>query len=805
MNRKCLSSMIVAALCMGSGIAAAQTQAADEPGSAQQGAKQASRASTSNTTTFNDTKRVQQMQGVQVSADSLSVGGGLMSVQTAPKAVSTITREAIVKASPGSNFTQMIASIPGVDASTDDVTGLANGNYSLRGFDSSEVGMTLNGAPITDTGSYSVYATEYGDSENMGDITVLQGTPDVDMPDSGAAGGHIGWATIDPSHTPGLDITQSFGSHDYRRTFLRANTGDTGPVRSWISYSTNTADKWRGKGDFDVTKVDGKSVWTIDDSNSVSASLQYNRESNYSYRSLTKAQREQYGYHYDYTESYTPGSTDTNFWKLHTNPFKSWLFSLDGEFKLSDDLRLSVIPYFWYGSGGGGSGNNYFQESPSTSNAYEYANQDLNGDGVVTKGSKALAYAYSAARTYRPGVIATFNQDFGMDDSLEYGFWYERSRKSQEQNFGLVDMDNGTPADVWGDRDYILYPDGEKQRSYLEYTTTTIEKGFVTNTWTPNDAWTLETGVSYLHAKRTGFVYEYPGSETGSAKYQQFGDSDTAGTWNKVLPSLGVKFQLDEHNQFFYGVGKTFRVPINTAVFLNTITGSGANKPETAWNNDLGWRYYDDRFSMAAMLYRSNFNNKTESAYDEDTGLTYYTQLKRLRMQGVNAEASFKFSPRWSVYASYTYAQSKLRTDLDAGGNGIYPTRGNYLVNSPRNLANLSLNYDDGHLWGGLSAHYAGARYGDYMNTEKVGGYTTLSFNAGYNFDDLGWVKHPYLKFNVANLTNRKALINTGGQLMASNPNKEKDVNGTTLYASSPTYTLLEPRTFMITLGASFF
>ena len=255
MKRNHLSLAIAVVFSMAAASVWAQDAASQsDTTTATQTPAQRSASSTSNTTTSNDTRRVQQMSNVQVSASSLTLGAGLMSVQTAAKAVSTITRDAIVKASPGANFTQMIGSIPGVNAATDDVTGLANGHYSIRGFDSSDIGMTLNGAPITDSGSYSVYATEYGDSENMGDITVLQGIPDIDMPDSGASGGHIGWATIDPSHKAGVDFTQSLGNNDYRRTFIRLNTGDTGPVRSWISYSRNTADKWRGPGDMEVRR-----------------------------------------------------------------------------------------------------------------------------------------------------------------------------------------------------------------------------------------------------------------------------------------------------------------------------------------------------------------------------------------------------------------------------------------------------------------------------------------------------------------------------------------------------------------------
>src|ERR1700733_14262392 len=46
-------------------------------------------SSTSNTTTANDTRRAsEQLSTIEVSAQSLSLGGGLMSVQTPPKGVS---------------------------------------------------------------------------------------------------------------------------------------------------------------------------------------------------------------------------------------------------------------------------------------------------------------------------------------------------------------------------------------------------------------------------------------------------------------------------------------------------------------------------------------------------------------------------------------------------------------------------------------------------------------------------------------------------------------------------------------------
>ncbi|WP_049621738.1 TonB-dependent receptor [Frateuria defendens] len=815
MKRSYLPAMIILALC-GSGAAVAQS--ADQ-GATQKAAPRASVSSTSNTTSSNDTRRAQQLQGMSVSADTLNRGGGYMTVQDAPKAVSTVTREAIQQGAPGATFVQAIESIPGVNAATDDVTGLNDGSYSIRGYTSDEIGATVNGAPINDSGNYRVYSSEYGDTENMGDITVTQGYPDSSMPVMGAAGGSIAWVTIDPSHKAGVDATQSFGSNSYHRTFVRLNTGDTGPVRSWLSYSNNEANFWRGQGHMKISKADAKSVWTIDDRNSISASIQYNREFKNSYYGLGKADAAR-----DYFQSYSSnphtatGAINTSYWKLHTNPFKSYLASLDGEFTLSDSLHLSVVPYFQYGSGGGGSTTTFTESAnPADQYRFKYLDQDLNGDGVVgcTRSGCAPVYALSYSYTYRPGVVVKFNQDLTDNNSLEYGVWYEKPRQQQGQAYSPIDPSSSVPADNWGSDYVIRYPNGGTQKSYDQYTTTDTRKGFVTDTWTPTDKWTFTASLAYLWVKRSGYIIEAPSS------IGQYG-SQVSATYHKVTPTVGVKFQLDEKNQFYFGGGKTFRAPINGS--LNTsILGAGnqsATKPESAITADLGWRFYGERLSANVDVYGSNFNNKQVSGYDQATGLTVYQAVPKVHMRGVSLEGAYQISDDWKVYANYNYVQARLQTNLEVAGEGtqivngkkvtvpgIYNTRGKTLFNTPRNLGFVSVQYNHGPLWASLNAKYRGPVWGDWSNTEKVGGYTTLNLNTGWKFHDFGALTKPYVKFNVSNLLNRKAFTFVGstGTFLSPEGGATYDSNGSQLYAASPYYQVLQDRTYMVTFGASFF
>ncbi|KLD78139.1 TonB-dependent receptor [Xanthomonas hyacinthi] len=769
LSSSALAVAVCAVLCIPASAAFAQSQS-----DATAAALRSSVSSTSNTTNSNATKRVQQLDAVSVSAQSLSLGGGNMQVQVAPKAVSTIGREAILKTAPGANFTQMLASIPGAISATNDVTGLNDGNFSVRGFPADEIGVTVNGVPINDSGNYKIYATEYGDTENMGDITVEQGFPSVTSPVIGAAGGNIAWVSVDPTHDAGVDISQSLGSNNYKRSFVRYNTGDLGPVRSWISYSHNETDLWRGAGESKVTKVDGKSVWTIDADNSVTASLQYNREVKNNYRNLTKAQIARYGYHYGYLQPYQ--SSNAGDWVgTEVNPFTSAIVSLDGEFALSDSLHLSVVPYFVYGYGGG---------------SYGYAN----------------TYVFYTSDTFRPGLHVKFKQDFGLNDSLEYGFLAERPRQ-QGSNPYLPADGQGNPSDIWGHESahYYKNANGTPRIGYTYYSTTPTYRVFATNTWTPNDQWTVSIGGAYTWVQRKGWYSTWPDSGNGidlaSASSSELYASG-ARTYKRFTPTAGLKFQLDERNQFYLGFGETYRAAINTSA-LYDIWGAayaqaagksasvGDAAPEKATTFDLGWRFYGDKLSASIDAYATDFKNKQFSGSDPATSAPVYFSLGEVKMRGVNAELNYKLDDHWSAYASYAHATSEMQDNV-ALGNTTYRTQGKTLVNAPKNSGYVSVNYDQGPFWASLSTTVQSGIWGTFSNAagSYSGGFSVVNLNGGWNFKDFGGLKKPYLKVNLFNLGNRQALNYSATTSLATT-------------AAGASWQLLQDRTVMVTFGGS--
>ena len=850
-GRFALTALSMAVAAMAATAAHAQTiagtpQAATPPTSAASSADGASQdktpqranaSTTSNSTNANSSKAtLESLEKVTIEGRN-QLGGGLMSVQVAPKAVSTITRAAIEESAPGVTYAQLIDTIPGVVAITDDASGLFDANYQIRGFTNDQIGVTVNGAPVNDSGNYRVYPTEYGDTENMNDITVLHGYPDVDQAVAGAAGGSIAWSTIDPSHKFSFDTTLSAGSRSYQREFMRVQTGDLGPVRSWISYSHNSTDVWRGQGGAQVWKVDGKSIWTIDGSNSITASLQYNHLIRTgSYQFVTQAQAAA-NYDTNYDTTYT--GANTGYYKLHVNPFKDYMLSLDGEFTLNSSTHLTVIPYFQYGTGGAGAGYT-FTENTAAANVgrFSYVNYDLDGDGTVTNGKKVMTYSYSSSQTWRPGVIAKIIKDFGDTDTLTYGVWYERPRQNQSQNYSKVDA-NGNPLDIWGESNLISYTlGGGPQLNYLDQTTTTLKRAFISNEWVPNDKWTVTLAGAYTNIERKGYGYQHFGAHAAAASLaytNQFGGYADH-TWNKFTPSAGVKYQFDSANQFFLGYGRSFRAPVNGVITQsdsvrafyeqnpNEVSFSGytpaqlqaalanlaVNQPETADTVDMGWRYYKGAFGASVDAYAADLKNKQVNGFDSASGQTVYLAVPKLRQRGFNAEASYKLNRDLSVYASYANTKSTIVDDTFALGDGTYPTAGKAFVNIPKNTFALGVNYHHGPFWMGLNAKYRSSFWADWVNTESAPAYSTVNLNAGWNFGDVAsWAHKVKLKFNVTNLTDKKAVtFASATNFLSNNPAGAGQLidstTGKALYASASTYNLLAPRTFMVTLSASF-
>src|SRR5258708_3378591 len=194
----------------------------------------------------------QKLGTISITGEGDKLGTGQMIQEEAPKARSTTTRAALDKMRSTANPYQGLALLPGVNTFSFDATGLFGGGMRVRGFNSDQMGFTVDGAPVNDSGSFSVFPQEYTDAENMCELFVTQGTPDSDAPHVGASGGNIGIVTCDPNSIGGARLQETVGQLHLHKTFGGGGSGKLDFSNGWgafVSYSHPEDAKWKGTGE----------------------------------------------------------------------------------------------------------------------------------------------------------------------------------------------------------------------------------------------------------------------------------------------------------------------------------------------------------------------------------------------------------------------------------------------------------------------------------------------------------------------------------------------------------------------------
>jgi catecholate siderophore receptor len=227
-----------------------------------------------------------------------------------------------------------------------------------------------------------------------------------------------------------------------------------------------------------------------------------------------------------------------------------------------------------------------------------------------------------------------------------------------------------------------------------------------------------------------------------------------------------------------YGNSQTASV---ATVRLGCTSGSGANfvnfcdvAPEKARNIELGAKIdlMDRRLQLTAALFRNERTNYRVSTNDP-TAPSTQTLDGKARVDGIALGATGNITPDWSIFANYTFLDSKVRQSLSdyclanpgaACNNSAAlpdPGAGDELVQTPRHAAGLFTTYT---LPFGLQLGYGMTYQGSFRLNQR-----NLLFRSQLRSDDYLthrlFLSYPVTEaltaqLNIQNLTNEKYLTN---------------------------------------------
>ena len=573
----------------------------------------------------------------------------------ATRSATTLPGTEIQKILPGVSPLKAIETLPGVLYITADPWGYneQNAQIFIHGFAANQLGYTMDGLPLGDQsyGNYNGLSPQRAViSENVGRVVVATGAGDLATASNSNLGGTVETYSSDPLKTLGIQASQTVGSYDTSRTFVRIDSGTFGPGENaaYISAARQRARAWDFDGIQGGYQANAKFVHD-DRIGKLTLYFDYNdfaqpnEDATVFFKpsaggTATAVQRYTpyvkpffYPEFDTYRTSYlsalgnAPAAAGSNYRNYYSDAQRTdYLGYARYDAHLGEHVTWSTTGYAHHNDGAGvvagPLGQSITTAQPYLDPAYASLPTNCrfagNANGIRPAACTALTDAQAAAagaalvavtggsglitrtteyRIDREGVISALSVELGAH-KIELGGWFEHNSTTQWRRWYAVPVGNPALSTPY------IRPLSVEQPLFTQYQgDARIEELqlHLQDTWQVTDRLLAQAGFKTSAQWATGTFPVQPvaGSLSGLAGGLPQGKIDTL-EW--FLPAVGATYDFNGHEQVYFNVQKNLR---QYQAYLAGgggpwFTGSQAafdafatrGKPETSWTYEGGLR-----------------------------------------------------------------------------------------------------------------------------------------------------------------------------------------------------------------------
>ncbi|WP_459987356.1 TonB-dependent receptor domain-containing protein [Komagataeibacter kakiaceti] len=710
--------------------------------------------------------------------------------------MTSVTRTMMEQSVPGTSPMKVLNQLPGIVYQSADPFGAYEYSSSLymRGFSQNQIGFTLDDIPLGDQqfNNYNgLSITRAITTDNVGGADVSQGAGAVDVASNSNLGGAIQFHSLDPSHTRGGTVEQTFGSNQTFRTFARINSGDlnSSGTRFYASYARTDMNLWKGGGYDYSDQVNAKIVQPLANGSSIKAFFDWSSTQQFDYQDMTQNYLSTIGpklsnYYPNYTAAYqaAQGIYPTQYQKSN-DPYDAAYYAgtanrvdyfggITLDENLSSHLNWKTTVY-GHGDSGYSTWTTPYMPSPNGAPLSQRVQ-----DPGIQRGGFLSAVTYGIAR-----------------HKINAGVWYEYGRFTEGRSFAEAPLLGqgtlGNPTDG--------YPSNVFATPWQEIFHSNTFTFHLQDTFQVMKNLKINAGFKSMIVSAGNTVPTQNVAANGGLIAQ--GNLTAA---DAFLPQVSAAWRFQPHHELFFDVSKNMRTypedgfttNVSATPWTETQSAFQSTKnrlrPEKDWVYELGYRYTTPMLSGLVSLYRVNFSNRLQ-LITSNHGINPQTAISNVGGVTTNgAEASFTVRPTdgLSIYNSFSYAHSTYDQNVVTTG-GIEPTRGKLIPNYPTFMYKGSISYSWRHFKANLDGNYISSRQLTYTNDAHVPGYFLANFGMHYNFGDYKFLKGINASFNVYNLFN-KTYVATTNEL------------GNTFTAGYNYFLMGAPRQFFGTISTNF-
>jgi len=521
-----------------------------------------------------------------------------------PVAVSTVKAEVIENKLGSQEFPEILKSTPGVYA-TKSGGGFGDGRLTLRGFNSENVAVMINGVPVNDMENGRVYWSNWAGLADVTSAMQVQrglGASKLAVP---SIGGTVNILSKTTDVEKGGNIFTAVGNDGYQKYGATVSTGllDNGFA------ATVSASKTKGDGYIDGTQFEGYNYFVniskqINDSHKIAitsfgAPQWHGQRQNQSLISTYRNAESGIKFNPNW------GYRDGNVVNVEDNFYHKSQTSLNHYWTINDKTNVSTALYASWGTGGGGgtAGNtSLFQQRMGGDD------QPIDIDNIVAinraNGSLGAEAYLRASRNDHSwfGVLSTLKTDLNEKLSLIAGidlrdytgkhFSEVTDLLGADYAFDNSNVNNPNAALQVGDkRDY--WNDGEVGWQGL-FTQLEYDKD--------NIAGFISAAVSNTSYRRVDYFQYLPGNQE-TDKYNFTGYSIKG----------GANYNINDTHNVFANIGYFEKAPGFDAVFLqfdnDHINADAEN--QKIFSTELGYGFRGATFAANVNIYRTEWKDRT--------------------------------------------------------------------------------------------------------------------------------------------------------------------------------------------------
>lgn len=574
------------------------------------------------------------------------------------------------------------------------------------------------------------------DMENVASIDLLKGYLPVDK-NLGFSSliGKVDMQVKEAQKKAAANISQSFGSYGFQRTFVRFDTGKIGDFSMFGSYSILSNDKYKGEGD--LKRVNFMTGITYEPNSAFKAQLYtiHNESNNHEYGYLTYEQTKdlKHNYENDFATTKPTSANDVNYYDWNRQAFTTTNVFADIAYKPTSQDTFVFKPYYKQDKG-----ELFFSSTNANPAQNRVINWQMDHDlfGAVSSYAHSFSKALQAKVGYAlhkqlPPGPPTDRRAYSVNASGDLQFAKYASLAEVEHHTISAPF-----AELSGEAGNFVYSAGAQ---YQEFTLSSI-KSYNSNASTSLD---YETAIASSAPDPRASV-----------------TSKTFTTW---LPSLYGAYNFDKKNSLYLDYSRSYGFDVNlyptyvsnqalrTAAPLQQLWD--ALELETSDNIDFGHKTTIGAITLQPSLYVSFVKNKQANIYDSSINANYPANLGDAFGYGAELSSYGFISDDLEFMTGVSYNHYSFSENFQTSATNRSDIKGNQLPDAPEFMAKGALSYYVGSFTFTPSARFTSSRYGDVANTQKIDAYTVADLDISYKARSFMGSDNTLFRASVTNIT----------------------------------------------------